>query len=63
MEVVPADKSFGYYDVAKDLWPSTQGVTIMNHFSEDTTPGAILFNNNTDGTKKLHIDLNKIKLK
>jgi M6 family metalloprotease-like protein len=63
MQVVPADNSFGYYDVGKDLWPSTQGITIINQFNENTTPSASLFNNNTDGTKKLHIDLNKIKVK
>lgn len=62
MQVVPADNSFGSYDVGKDLWPATVGLNVRNTFSETSTPASTLFNNNTDGTKKLHIKLSNIKV-
>lgn len=65
MQVVPADNSFNSYstsDIAQDLWPATVSLSVKNEFSDDTTPAATLYNNNTDGTKLLHIKLSKIKL-
>ena len=62
MQVVPADNNFGSYNIGKDLWPATVGLNVINTFSETSTPASTLFNNNTDGTKKLHIKLSNIKV-
>jgi M6 family metalloprotease-like protein len=64
MQVVAADNNYEENtagNIAKDLWPSTQGIKKINEFSDTSTPACTLFNKNTDGTNLLHIKLSNIK--
>ena len=59
MTVIPADGNFNVTGVglAGDPWPGYTGNTQLTNF---TTPAAILYNNNTDGTKFLSKNIDNI---
>ena len=57
MTWIPADNNYSNYSLSNDTYPSGSN----NAFGKNTTPAAILYNNNIDGTKYLDSSVEQIK--
>lgn len=51
MTIIPADNTLTAATLNRDLWPSSRNKTEL---TDNSTPAATLYNNNTDGTKYMH---------